>query len=293
MEIVDSQIHFGPGRIAETVAAMDALGISATLADEFWGLDNWGPGYTLANGAYRVTCPTAELAGWLHPERFSYVLRVDRNDPEFASIIRMVKTAPHAKAIRILPGLTASEQEAFARGEYDTMFALAEQLDLPCFVYIPGRTDLMPRYLEKFSGLRFVVDHCGMPIEAGIGFLNAETPTGDKAHPGPNVGYFSEVLKLAAWPNVSLKWSHAQGMFGTPDYPFEPLWPQLRRAIDAFGAQRIMWASDHGGNQTGESWAELLFCLRDRPEFSHEEKEWLFGRTVRSVLDWPAARQSG
>lgn len=29
MDIVDAQIHFGPGRIDETLAAMDALGIGA------------------------------------------------------------------------------------------------------------------------------------------------------------------------------------------------------------------------------------------------------------------------
>lgn len=286
IEIVDAQIHFGPGGIDETIAAMDALRISAVLADEFWGLDNWGPGYMLANGAYRVTSPTAELAGWLHPERFSYVLRIDRRDPEFASLIRMVKTAPHARAMRILPGLTATELSAFADDAYDPMFAIAEQERLPCFVYIPGRADLMPRYLEKFPDLSFIVDHCGMPMEAGIGFLDAERPDGSDDHAGADVSYFTEVLKLAAWPNVALKWSHAQGMFGTPDYPFEPLWPQLRRAIDAFGANRVMWASDHGGNQTGESWAELLFCLRDCPDFTVEEKTWLLGGTLRRVLDW-------
>jgi L-fuconolactonase len=146
----------------------------------------------------------------------------------------------------------------------------------------------MRRYLEKFPDLQFIVDHCGMPIEAGIGFLDAERPDGSDGHPGPDVAYFTQVLKLAEWPNVSLKWSHAQGMFGTPSYPFQPLWPQLRRAIDAFGSHRIMWASDHGGNQTGESWAELLFCLRDCPDFTTEEKAWLLGKTLRTVLDWDA-----
>ena len=29
MEIVDSQVHFGPGGLDETLAAMDALGINA------------------------------------------------------------------------------------------------------------------------------------------------------------------------------------------------------------------------------------------------------------------------
>lgn len=284
MEIVDSQIHFGPGGIEETLAAMDTLGISAVLADEFWGLDNWGPGYTLANGAYRVTSPTAELASWLHPDRFSYVLRVDRTDPEVESLIRMIADAPHARATRILPALTAVELKAFASGGYGPVFAVAEEVGLPVFVFIAGHVELLPPYLEKFPNLQFIVDHCGMPLEADVGFLDEATP--DQAHGGPDVAYFDEVLKLASYPNVALKWTHAQGMFGVRDYPFAGLAPYLRRALDAFGVERVMWASDNGGNQTGETWAELLFYLRDCPAFTDREKEWLLGRTVRTVLDW-------
>lgn len=284
MEIVDSQIHFGPGGIDRTLAAMDALGISAVLADEFWGLDNWGPGYTLPNGAYRVTSPTAELAAWLHPDRFSYVLRVDRLDPEVESLVRMAKDAPHCRAIRMLPALTAVELEAFASGGYDPVFALAERIGIPVFLFIAGHVELMPRYLERFPKLSFIVDHCGMPIEANVSFLDAATP--DQQHSGPDVGYFDEVLKLAVHPNVALKWSHAQGMFGMRDYPSVGLRPILRRAIDAFGANRVMWASDHGGNQTGETWGELVHYIRDNPELSADEKAWLMGGSVRAVLDW-------
>lgn len=284
MEIVDSQIHFGPGGIDKTLAAMDALGISAVLADEFWGLDNWGPGYTLPNGAYRVTSPTGELAAWLHPDRFSYVLRIDRLDPEAESLVRMAKDAPHCRAIRMLPALTAVELDAFEAGGYDPVFALAERIGLPVFLFIAGHVELMPRYLSRFAKLQFIVDHCGMPMEANISFLDAATP--DQQQRGPDVGYFDEVLKLAAWPNAALKWSHAQGMFGIRDYPSTGLRPYLRRAIDAFGARRIMWASDHGGNQTGETWGELVHYLRDNPELSDDEKAWLMGGTVRAVLDW-------
>ncbi|MBI1178967.1 MAG: amidohydrolase family protein [Alphaproteobacteria bacterium] len=286
MEIVDSQIHMGPGGIAETLAAMDALGISATLLDEFWGLDNWGPGYTLANGAYRVTAPTAELAAWQHPDRFSYVLRVDRRDPEVESLIRTTRDAPHARAIRLLPALTAEELEAFADGGYEPVFAAAADAGLPVFVFIAGHVELMPRYLKTFPGLRFIVDHCGMPIEANVTFLDAPLPGDDGKAAGPDIGYFDQVLKLAEHPNVALKWSHAQGMFGVRGYPFRPLWPHLRRALDAFGAERVMWASDNGGNQTGESWGELLFWIRDCPDLSDAEKQWLLGGTVRQVLDW-------
>ena len=289
MRITDAQIHFGPGGIAETLAQMDALGIDGVLADEFWGLDSWGPGYWLANGAYRVTSPTAELASWLHPKRFQYVLRVDRRDPEVASLIRMAKDAPHARAVRMLPALTAVELEAFANGGYEPVFAVAEEAGISVFLFIAGHVELLPRYLRAFPKLQFIVDHCGMPIEADIGFLDEPTPgqAEGQRHAGPDVAYFDEVLKLAAHPNVALKWTHAQGMFGMRDYPFDALWPELRRAIEAFGVQRVLWASDHGGNNTGETWGELLHCVRDCPALSSTEKEWLLGRSLRTLLDWP------
>jgi predicted TIM-barrel fold metal-dependent hydrolase len=288
MRITDAQIHFGPGGIEQTLAAMDALGIDAVLADEFWGLKSWGPGYWLSNGAYRVTSPTAELASWLHPDRFSYVLRVDRRDPEVESLIRMAKDAPRARAVRMLPALTAVELEAFATGGYDRVFAVAQEAGIPVFVFIAGHVELMARYLEAFPRLQFIVDHCGMPLEANIGFLDEPTPE-QAAHcevAGPDIAYFDEVLKLATHSNVALKWTHAQGMFGVRDYPFAGLWAHLRRAVSAFGAERILWASDSGGNNTGETWAELLFCMRDCPELTAHEKEWILGRSLRTILDW-------
>jgi len=289
LKILDSQIHFGPGNINETLAAMDALGIQAVLADEFWGLDNWGPGYWLPNDVLRVTTPTVELAAAQYPERFSYVRRVDRRDPEVESLIRMTSDAPSARAIRILPSLTAEELSAFENGGYDQIFSAALGLGLPVFVYIAGHVELMPRYLKAFPDLRFVVDHCGMPMEEGISFLDEETPeqaSGSDDDTGPDIAYFDEVLKLAVYPNVYLKWSHAQGMFGVSKYPFRNLIPHLRRALDAFGAERVMWASDNGGNQTGESWAELLFYVRECPDITPDEKTWLLGKTVKTLLDW-------
>jgi L-fuconolactonase len=289
LEITDSQIHFGPGGIEETLAAMDALGIKAVLADEFWGLANWGPGYTLANGVLRVTTPTLELAAAQYPDRFSYVRRVERLDPEVESLIRMTADTPNARAIRILPSLTAEELEAFEGGGYNQIFETAHSVGLPVFVYIAGHVELMPPYLEKFPDLQFIVDHCGMPMEAGISFLDEETPdqaAGLNDHQGPDVAYFDQVLKLGTYPNVALKWSHAQGMFGVLNYPFTDLMPYLRQALDAFGAERIMWASDNGGNQTGESWAELLFYIRDATDLTDSEKTWLLGKTVRTLLNW-------
>src|SRR5262249_6585405 len=72
MDIVDAQVHLGPGGASEMVAAMDAIGIKAAMIDEWWVGTPGHPGYTLANGAYRPVTPTTELAAWQYPGRFSY-----------------------------------------------------------------------------------------------------------------------------------------------------------------------------------------------------------------------------
>jgi predicted TIM-barrel fold metal-dependent hydrolase len=77
-------------------------------------------------------------------------------------------------------------------------------------------------------------------------------------------------------------------MFETPGYPGEGLWPIMRKAIDRFGAERLMWASDVSANQTGETWAELLFGVLANPYLSPHERECILGRTIRKWLDWPA-----
>lgn len=56
---------------------------------------------------------------------------------------------------------------------------------------------------------------------------------------------FDKVLELARYNNVVLKWSHASDNFEVPVYPGDMLTPTLKDAIEAFGADRIMWASDY------------------------------------------------
>ena len=293
MDIVDSQTHLGPGGIAEITAAMDALGIKSTLIDEFWiRSPTEMPTYSVpvAQGfVRRAVTPTAELAAFTYPDRFSYVVRLDRRDPELGSLIRLTRDAPHARALRITPGLAKAELNALVSGGYDDMFKSAADCGLPIFLTIPGNAPSLLPCARKFSALTFIIDHCGMPFTAAMkqGLMNA----GLGEHL-PDMGgasnevEFDRVLKLSELPNVALKWGHAQGLFGVSGYPFIKLRPYLRSALDAFGAERMMWASDVSANLSGESWAELLFWLIDNPDIAPGEREKLLGGTARRILNW-------
>ena len=285
MDIVDAQIHMGPGGIAETLAAMDALGVAGVLVDEYWleGFAN-KPHHVLPDGTQRPVCPTAELASQLHPERFSWLLRVARTDPEFATIIRQVRDAPCGRALRIDPGLSPAESEAFASGGYDHLLAAAADNGLPLFVFAPDRPEAFARAARAFPGLRLVVDHCGIYANS-MRRTFARLPELDDAG---QMALYDRVLALGQLPNVAIKWGHASAMFGQPVWPGEGLWPILRRTVDAFGAERVLWASDHSVNQRGESWAELLFGVRGCPLLAEAERGLVLGGALRRWIDWPA-----
>jgi predicted TIM-barrel fold metal-dependent hydrolase len=297
MDILDSQVHLGPGGAAEMVAAMNALGIASALIDEWWMGTPGHPYYGVGEGgrAVRTTSPTAELAAWTYPGRFSYLVRVDPRDPELKAVIRMVRDATHARALRMSPGMSRAEMADFASGVYDPVFALAAENGLPIFLQIAGHADELARIVRKYPDSRLIICHCGMPPGATLAPIIAQMeglPDSQdywrKVAEEPIDQAFAKVLRAAEHPQVALKWAHAPGMFDAAGYPNLGARPFLRKALDAFGAERVMWASDISANQTGESWAELIFAVTENPDLSVEEREWVMGRSARTWLDWLA-----
>lgn len=299
MDIVDSQAHLGPGGAAEMLAAMDALGIAAVLIDEWWMGKTLDPGYHLPNGAFRATAPTAELASWMYPGRFSYLMRVYPDDPDLESLIRQLRDATFCRALRIAPGINRDELKRFEAGHYDRLFATASDCGLPICVAIPGHADRLARYAARFPAARIIVDHIGLrpgpemrPMAIRLEGLPDSEAYWTKLCEEPVGEALDRVLRLADHPNVALKWAHAPALFEMSGYPHLGIRPFLRRAINAFGADRVMWAGDAQANHSGESWAELLFTIRNDPGLSAAEKAAVLGGTARTWLDWPAQKPS-
>jgi len=295
MDIVDSQVHLGPGGASEMVAKMDALGIASVLLDEFWLGTPGDPSYKVGDGAFRTTSPTAELAAWMYPGRFSYLVRVDRHDPELQAVVRLTRDAAYARALRIPVGMTRAETAAFAAGAYDEVFAAAADNGLPIFVGTMGHTHLLERYLKKFPAVKVIVDHCGVPpskslrpIIARMEGLPDSAEYWAKFGDEPLPELLDKVLALADFPNLALKWAHYSAVFEAPAYPNAAARPYLRKAISAFGAGRLMWASDFSALPTGESWGEVLFSMINNPDLSATEREQILGGTAHQWLNWPS-----
>jgi predicted TIM-barrel fold metal-dependent hydrolase len=241
------------------------------------------PGFALPNGAWRSVYPVAQLASILYPDRFSYFVRLDRRDPDLESVMRLIAADPGARGFRVLATWSAEDAKALADGGYDELFDIAQDIGLPVCIFAPGHVEYLPRYLRRFPRLQFVLDHIGMGMpQHPPGRSEAEEQR--TMHPI----YFDEVLKLGDYPNLAMKLSHAPMLLRAGSFPFELVRPYLRRTISAFGADRLMWASDKTVMRT-YSWADLLNYLKFDPALSEEEKMWILGGTARRIFNWPSA----
>jgi L-fuconolactonase len=272
MDIVDAQVHANMLGTEITLAIMDALGIAAVLFDEFDRFTAEGllPGYRMANGAFRCVGPNAEAAAIRHPERFGFLMRVDPTDPGIESWIAALTVAPGLKALRTTI-FTPADGAVFEGGGHDSLLKTARAHGLPVFVTCPGRVPHLAQYVQRFPDVQFVIDHCGAAFDAP-----------------PGQAGIDDALAMASYSNVAYKWAHAASFLSTEPYPFRDLEPKLRRAVDAFGPQRVMWASDYTMTRHRATWAETLFSIRDSTALSEDEKAWILGGTARHILKWPA-----
>jgi predicted TIM-barrel fold metal-dependent hydrolase len=306
-EIVDAQVHLNQlvpdwrtaepdAVIATAIAAMDAVGIDAALIAESRGFDaQMRPalGPVLPNGAVRGEFPFSERAVALHPDRFAYLVRIDPRDPELERLMSEVRGKPGALCVRIVPVPNIGEVAAFERGEFEPLLAAAAEHDVPIFCWFPGRAHLLVPYLKKYPQLQFILDHCGVGVAPPrIGVLPPTLQTSVTETLAERQAQLERVIDLAQYPNLALKWCHAPGFLSEQPYPHRDMQPWLRKALDAFGKERIMWASDYTVSrvETGFSWAHTLHYLLDWDVLSDSEKEWLLGGSVRQVLRWPAPR---
>lgn len=300
LDIVDGQMHcnqYGVNwrtaplehTLELVVEGMNALGISAVVLDEFTGIDSEGrmlPGEVEPDGFWRPHRPFSKLARSKYPDRFRYLGRVDRLDPRMPELMKRLRQEPEgASALRLQwgPKRVVWTDPEFATGGYNAFFEQAEKSNIPLFLNMSPRMDLLVPYAQRFPGLKFVIDHMG--VVSGV-----SRPPRDEL-PEQRLRRFDAVIELAQFPNVFLKWCHVE-RFAYYAYPFPDCMPALRKVVDAFGADRVMWAGDSTESKNPEktdfpiNWSQTLHHVLDAECLTVEEKSWVLGRTTRRIMGW-------
>jgi predicted TIM-barrel fold metal-dependent hydrolase len=93
------------------------------------------------------------------------------------------------------------------------------------------------------------------------------------------------LCRLADFPNVHVKTSAFYAL-GLKQPPYTDMGPFIRRLRNAYGADRLMWASDCPFQVEGvHTYADSIALIRDRLEFlTAEEKEWMLRKTAEKVF---------
>lgn len=274
MDIVDAQLHLALSPDAdEIMATMTALGICSVMLDEVWGRnenDHATPCVEFGDGAYRPLSPCAQTAALRYPGQFSFLQRVTRRDPQLAALIPILASSPGCRSLRVVLG-SRDERDAFFTGRYDNFLSLAQMHGLPVSLLSKDVGALLRGAVPRFPDLTFVIDHCG--------WVRTEQQ-------------WLEVLELSRYANARLKWSHAHRAFGQSGLPQQSIQQEFLRALDVFGAERMLWASDATHEESATSWADLLSFIKDNPALSQGDKEWVLGKTARQVFRWNTGPES-
>ena len=219
---------------------------------------------------------------------------IDPLAPDVGDQIEALAARPGWVGLRLMDVRTlpppAAGQSPYAL--FDRALRACQTLRVPVFMSTAGALQAPAELTRRHPDLTLVVDHLG--IRQPPSFPRDEPP----------FATLPDLLALAGQPNVAVKLSGAPTL-SEQDYPYPDLWPHLRRIVDAFGPDRIMWGSDisritgqigfdvtfpaAGDRYPGKhTYAQAAGYLRDCADLTPSEKRWLFGATAQKILGWPA-----
>jgi len=122
---------------------------------------------------------------------------------------------------------------------------------------------------EQFPDTPVVIDHLA---RIGIG-----SPIRDED--------VSALCDLARHPNVKVKVS-AFYLMGEATPPYHDLAPFIQQVYEAFGPQRLMWATDCPYQVVpGHTYRDSIDLIQSGFEFlSDEDRDWLLRRTAEQIF---------
>jgi predicted TIM-barrel fold metal-dependent hydrolase len=135
----------------------------------------------------------------------------------------------------------------------------------------PGFPEALGPIAERHPSLKLIIDHhCGAYLDK----------KGSEAF-----AMMARLLPLAKYPNILVKVTCAPSISADP-YPFNDLYPFLKKIYETFGPRHLMWGADI--TRLSSTYAECLLHIKEGLDFlSEEDEEWILGKTVATQLNWP------
>lgn len=203
------------------------------------------------------------IARW--PETFRGVAVIDHSQAEVAEEMARLREGG-VRGLRVQPG-GAAPVDWLEDGEWRRFLGIAGELDMAvCPLIDPEYLPAVGRAAHAFPDTTFVIDHlgrvgCGRPMEQQD---------------------IASLCALGYCPNCNVKVSAFYAL-GKGDPPYDDLVPIIHQVYDAFGAARLMWATDCPYQVLHSSYEDSLALVRDGLDFLSDEDRAL-------MLEGTAAR---
>lgn len=289
--IIDAQIH-EPSVSADWDGADEQTRFRALTESLLDYMDAVGVDGVLLHARSEV--PWAKWMAASYPDRVACVFKADTiaEEPDVDERVAAAKRSGREVGFRLVLGVprTGEEVARYRAGVYDPMLAACEQHEMPLFLMATWHLALAAEIAERYPDLTVILDHLGVP----------QPPTQELD--SPRFKAVDEVVGLARYPNVAVKFSGAPGLSEEP-FPYTDLWPQLMRYVEAFGPDRLLWGTDisrydgrvgfdhkegvpledYPGKHT---YAEALYFVLCTDQLSASDKEAILGGTAQRLVGW-------
>jgi L-fuconolactonase len=203
-----------------------------------------------------------------YPNTFQGVCRVDPRNPAAPDHLSQL-TEQGFRGVRLSPAGDPSGD--WVRGPLmPPLWKRCDELKVPMTVLAPiSRMPDVGALLEKLPDLTVVIDHM------------ADCPVGQPSE-------LEKLIALKRFPNVFVKISHTWSISKQP-YPWLDAQEHVKRLYQAFGPQRLMWATDWPIVENHSTYAKALSVVRDEMRFlSADDLHWILSGTIERVWPFPA-----
>jgi predicted TIM-barrel fold metal-dependent hydrolase len=234
-------INLGGGRenIEETRARIAAKPSSPENIMKLWADNGVEGGVGVQyNTVYRTDNSYLIDSSDAHPDKIAAVVILDAADPRTPGQLREMVQKHGVTGVRFTGPPDASGAYPYLDGgAAEAVWAVANELGIAVeLMYIPGKPtkaalDRIGALAKAHPRVKVVVDHIGWPGGEGA----------------PDYGLIPAHLALKAQKNVYFKLTSIN--FRNFDEAKQDGPSAVRRYVDVFGADRIMWGSDYGNTQ--------------------------------------------
>jgi len=211
----------------------------------------------------------ALAAAQQQPDRFAVMGRLDTEREGARDVIKTWRSQAGMLGLRFTFN-TPLLAPLLTEGRMDWLWREAEASNVPVMIYL--HQDLLhfvDRVAERHPQLRIVIDHLALP------YLKKDIEA---------FAEFDNLLPLAKRPNIAVKASTLPS-HTTDVYPYRQTHPYLRRVYDAYGPQRVFWATDFTALPCTYRQAITMFT-EEIAWLNAEDKEWIMGRAACEWLGW-------